>query len=165
VKKMHLFLAFALLLGVVECLWFYPLLPARVAVHFGAGGAANGWGTKDSFVTTLAATYCVLVIVFGALPFLFRLIPDSMINLPNKDYWLSPERREETYDRLTNQVLLIGGLTLLLIDTIFYLCFQANMSEKPSLNPDLLWILLGVFFAVTIAWTIRMLRGYRLPQN
>jgi uncharacterized membrane protein len=164
VKKMHLFLAFAVLLGVIECFWFYPLLPTRVAVHFGAGGAANGWGTKDGFFTTLGITYLILVVVFGALPLLFRLTPDSMINLPNKEYWLSPERREETHDRLANQMLFVGGMAILLLDAIFYLCFQANISDKPALNPDMLWILIGVFFAVSIAWTINMLRSYRRPK-
>jgi hypothetical protein len=42
----HLFFAFAFVLGIIQGFNFYPLLHGQIAVHFGAIDIADGWGAK-----------------------------------------------------------------------------------------------------------------------
>lgn len=163
-KKMHLFFAFAFLLGICEVFYFYPLLPERMAVHFNASGTADGWGTKDYFFLTVGTVFLLLLVIFGGLPQLLRHIPASLINLPNKNYWLAPERRAQTMDRLVNQLLFVGAMALLLMDGIVYLCFRANFSEKPVLQPEWLLAMIVVFIAINIVSTISLIRSFRRPS-
>ena len=39
--------------------------------------------------------------LFGAIGALIRVTPDDAINLPNKEYWLAPARREATISTMT----------------------------------------------------------------
>ncbi len=163
-RKMYLFFVSAFLLGGIEMLYFYPLLPDRMAVHFNAAGAADGWGPKNYFFMTMEAVYAVLLLLFGALPLLLRRLPESLMNLPNKDYWLAPERKAQTMDRLMGQLLFVGAMALLLMDCVLYLSLKANFSARPFLRPELLWGIITVFFIASIAWTIFLLRSFRLPK-
>jgi uncharacterized membrane protein len=162
-KRMHLFFAFAFFLGIVEMLYFYAQLPDRMAIHFNASGSADGWGPKDHFFLTMETVFALLVVLFGALPLLLRRLPVSLINMPNKDYWLAPERREQTMGRLVSQLLFVGAMALLLMDGILYLCFYANFLEKPTMHPELLWGMIIGFVAINIIWTVSLIRSFRRP--
>lgn len=67
-------------------------LPQRVATHFGAGGAANGWMPRNGCTWTMLVVRTVLpLLLFGAL----RQLPmcaERYVNLPHRDYWLAPGR-------------------------------------------------------------------------
>ena len=83
--------------GLLQLVHDFPLLPERVASHFGASGAANGWMTKSQFLMTYAAILLpALFLEFGCSAALPRRRKRSC-NLPNKEYWLSPERRAGTF--------------------------------------------------------------------
>lgn len=94
--------------------WFTTeQLPERVATHFGSNGAANGWMTRGQHVGfTLVAGLMVPAFVIGLFA-IIRRFGDRGLNIPNKEYWLAPERRERTFDFVQNQgfwlaVMLIG---------------------------------------------------------
>lgn len=72
-------------------------LPPVVASHFAAGGNANGFMPRNAYIG-------LMLFVAVGVPFLLalthsslRFIPPHRINLPNRDYWLSPERTDETF--------------------------------------------------------------------
>ncbi len=87
----------AILLGASISWWHaYPELPERVASHFNGAGVPNGWMTKDQFFT-LSAFLVALAIFTGLLPpFLISKMNPSLINLPNKEYWLAPGQHDAT---------------------------------------------------------------------
>jgi len=162
-KKTHLFYLIAVFLGIIQGVYFYPLLPENMAVHFGADGQADGWGSKDGFYQGMGIVFAIMTVLFGAMPWILRAAPDSIINLPNKDYWLTPERRENTIERLAEQMLLFGSIALLFLDGTLYLCFQANYSAKAAMNAKLLWGMIGGFAAITIVWILSLIRSLRRP--
>src|ERR1700749_4907397 len=58
--------------------------------------AANGCQTKSQFfIVELVMLGVCLLIGFG-IPFIISIAPPSMINLPNKEFWLAPIRRDHT---------------------------------------------------------------------
>ncbi len=83
---------FATILLIASISWWhaYPELPERIASHFNGAGVPNGWMTKDQFFTLNA--FLVGMAVFTGLfpPFMIAKVDPSLINLPNKDYWLAP---------------------------------------------------------------------------
>jgi uncharacterized membrane protein len=86
-------IAAAALAGVA---WYYPRLPDMVASHFNARGEADGWTGKQSFALMQAGAIGFVALVFVPLVLFLPRIPKSMVNLPHRDYWLAPERADQT---------------------------------------------------------------------
>ena len=47
----------------------------------------------------------IVAVLFPGIGHILRRIPASLINLPNKDYWMSTERKQGTLDFLSRQFL------------------------------------------------------------
>jgi uncharacterized membrane protein len=157
--------ASALFVAIVEVLYFYPLMPERMAVHFNAAGVADGWGSRQNFFMTFGIVFGLLTVLFAGISLIIRLLPDAWINLPNKNYWLAPERKKQTHDVITNQMLFVGAMTMLLMDGLMFLSFSANLSPNPAMPAEILWFMLTVFFAISIFSIIFIIRSFRLPRN
>ena len=65
-------------------------LPPIVATHFGAGGVADGWMSRDGYtIFAMLLTLLLPLVVFasvGWLPYRF----ERFVNLPHRDVWLAP---------------------------------------------------------------------------
>jgi len=68
-----------------------------------------------------------LVYYIILLPALLRFVPVSMINLPHRQFWLSPQKRQETFDKITGCMAGFGILTLSMLLAVIQLTIQANM--------------------------------------
>jgi uncharacterized membrane protein len=138
-------------------------LPDRVASHFGAEGLANGYMTRAGyrwfmlFFTVGFPAFVVLTI--GWLP---RLIP-QYTNIPNRDYWLAPERRAQAFDFLTAHALWFGCLLVLFICSIHWRVVQANTQQPPQLANGPFFLSLGLFLAALAVWVVSLYRRFRTP--
>ncbi|HET8577739.1 MAG TPA: DUF1648 domain-containing protein [Methylomirabilota bacterium] len=153
-----------LVLVALQIAYFYPQLPETVASHFDAAGRPNGWAPKGAFLGLYAAVVGLMVGLFLIVPVLLARLPVALINLPNKDYWLAAERREQTWTTIQLHLLTLGNATVALVLIIFQLAIRANLSRSPSLSP-VVWILLAAFLGFAVAWTVRFLRAFRLPPR
>ena len=80
--------------------------------HFAANGEPNGWETPAGYVR--------FTLIFGAVVpafilltfFLIRFCNGWGLNIPHKDYWLAPERREETFAFVQRQGNWFAGLLI-----------------------------------------------------
>jgi uncharacterized membrane protein len=162
-KAVRLIFASAIIPAIIEGLYFYPVIPDCMAVHFNASGTADVWGSKTHFFLTFGVMITMMAVLFGGLGALIRRLPDALITLPNKDYWLAPERREQTHERISDQLLIIGSLTLLLMDGILYLSLSANLRGGPAISAEWLWGMIIVFIIINIVWTVNILRSFRRP--
>jgi uncharacterized membrane protein len=113
--------AFATLLGIVvlQAIVYYPQLPAQLASHFDARGLPNGWSSKSAYFALQAFIVLVLTLCFAVLPSLLERAPARLLNLPNKDYWLAPERRAATMARVASALTWFGcaGLAFVVVVT------------------------------------------------
>src|SRR5687768_4726464 len=80
-----------------QSVYYYSALPEKMASHFNAAGEVDGWMSKSSFFIFEGGILLLILAEFTLIPFLIKILPDSLINLPNKDFWLAKERREETF--------------------------------------------------------------------
>lgn len=159
-------IAFWLLLavGVVQALVFYPRAPDVMASHFNAAGQADGWMSKQLFFAVDLAMLILTAVLFLGLPAIRW--PDSLINLPRKDHWLAPERRDETFRYFQRQMGIFGCATLVLLLVVMQWVMEANLDGSQTLPAAPMWWLLGGYLLFTTMWTVRVVRHfYRPPQD
>ncbi len=144
-------LLFLLLLGWAQLATYYVFMPPRVASSFDLAGRPEGWTGKSEFCLTCAAFLPAIAAVFAALGLGCGKIPDRLVSLPNKDYWLAPERRRETHRFLSVWLLWMGNATLVFVMACVHLTMAANLSPPPDLGLSLWWPV-AVYLLFTAAW-------------
>lgn len=149
---------FALVLvAVVQSAYYAPRIPEILGSHFGKGGFVNAWQTKVAFFTTELIVIVLATLVSFGIPRLIAAMPASTINLPNKDFWLNPERREETFAFLRSQIAWLGCVLLAFLLFVMELAFRANLHTPPQLNTAAFVPALLAFLVFSTTWTIRLL--------
>ena len=150
--------------AVLQILYYYPQLPSTVASHFGSEGRPSGWSTKEGFFGIYLGVLALLLASFVGLPVLFRRISPAWINLPNKDYWLAPERRDRTVRILGEEMLWFGVATSAFVICVFELAIRANLSEAARLSEPVMWLLLAAYLVYTVIWLIQFYRRFARPR-
>ena len=149
-------LAAALLQGLRD----FPRLPERMASHFAASGMPNGWMDKRQFFLLYA------VVILAAFFVEFRLARSvagnsgSKLNLPNKDYWLAPERRAGTFAYIEQFFAWFGCALLLLAVFAMGLAMRANFSDPVQLPTVPIVSAIAAFILFNIAGVIAMHRRF-----
>lgn len=158
------FLFYLLLaLAVLQVLVYYPQLPEVMASHFDGSGRADGWSSKTTFFVIDAVMLALLVAMFLGLPKIRW--PDRWVSLPHKDYWLSPEKRRETYRIFEREMLVFGCATLVLLLVVMQWTIRANLDGSETLPAAGLWWLMGAYLVFTALWTVRLVLRFRRPPG
>ena len=139
-------------------------LPTQIASHFSADGAANGGMSRRGYLLFMLvfAVVIPLCIVFS-----MSLLPrfsDKAINLPNRDHWLGPSRREATFGYLTAHACWLGSLTIVFIIGIHFLLIAANATQPPRLPTQPFLTLLAAFLLGIAVWGATLVRRFRNPR-
>jgi uncharacterized membrane protein len=116
-----------------QCIHDFPLLPQRMASHFGASGSPNGWMTKTHFFIIYAVALLPALFIEFWLHRKISNTPGARMNLPNKDYWLAPERRSETFAYFETFFAWYGCAFLFVIAAVMGLAMRANFETPPQL--------------------------------
>jgi hypothetical protein len=148
-------------LAAAQMLHYHPLLPDSIAVHFGAGGEPNGWSDKTEFVLAYGATEAFIVLLGVALAFALGRIPVALVNIPHREYWLSPERREGTVEFLSKQIVWLEALTLAFLIVIAQLVFKGNLGDAPPRLSGDFWYVLVAFVGATLWVAIGIILRFR----
>jgi uncharacterized membrane protein len=147
--------------GVAQLFYYYPRLPDTMASHFDGSGRPNGFQTRDAFFGFCAAVLFVTAGLFGGLGVLFRKLPSKWFNLPNRDYWLAPERREETIEILSSQMEWFGAASLALYLYVMQMVFATNQTTEPSLDSGSMFVVIGLYLLFSAIWTARFITRFR----
>ena len=109
-------------------------LPERVASHFMAEGAANGYMPRMQYVTSMAALVVVVPLLLVSMAKLASYLPTQFVNLPNRQFWLSPERRAIALASFSRfGVWLACGIVAFLC-LVHWFVVQANLLNPPRLE-------------------------------
>lgn len=138
-------------------------LPDRMATHFGFHGDADGWMTRSGYAIFVSCVGVGLPLLFVALGYLCRLFPTVAINIPNRQYWLAPERRQETLDFVLVAQLWMACIMVLFLGGIHYLTIQANTLTPPRLPMDQFWPFIGCFLTAVAVWMVLFMSRFRRP--
>ena len=146
--------------GILQCLHDYPLLPNRLASHFSAAGNANGWMTKPQFLLTYAVVILPALAAEFWLPRKIARTADNRLRLPNKEFWLAPERRAETFAYFENFFAWYGCAFLLLEVFAMGLAMRANFQSPPQLPTGPIMFAIVAFVLFNIAWVTATFRRF-----
>ena len=154
-------------LAFLQARYFAQRLPEQVASHFDAAGRADGWSSRDSFLALNLAFVVGMALLFLGVTVLINKVPNDWINLPNKDYWLAPERRAATLDAISGQMEWLAAATVALMLGLTQLTIQANLESAPALPGYAFWVFFGGYMAFMVAWLIGLLRRWygRPPKD
>jgi uncharacterized membrane protein len=143
-------------LALLQAAHYAPLLPDPVASRFDSAGQPNDWMSRRAFVTLNLVMFLGMAALFLGLPPLLRKIPNEWINMPRKDYWLAPERRDATLDTIARWMEWLGAATLALLLGITQLTIEANLSGGQQLD-NTAWVITAIYIVVMGAWVIGFL--------
>ena len=139
-------------------------LPERVATHFDGRGQPNGWMSRSSHVMFIGGMGVLVPLGIVGLCYLLRWLPDNLINIPRREYWLAPERRAETVAFLFRSSLWFASEMVLFFTALQALLVRANRWQPARLETGLLLAVAGLLVAGTVVWIVAALRRFRLPR-
>ena len=156
-------LAAALIVCVIQMAMFGPKLPDPVASHFAANGQANGSISRTTFIIfTIGFQFGLAALLVGT-AWLTGVLPTSMINIPNREYWLSDERRQESLDYQKRMLLWITAITTVFFVFVTQLVIHSNMYQQP-MHMAVFWVVMGIYLVAIFAICGRMiLRFQKIP--
>jgi uncharacterized membrane protein len=140
-------------------------LPETVATHFGAGNQANGWMSRDFYLlfmlSFMIGISSFVSLAVGTLP---RKFP-QWTNVPNRDYWLSVERRDESLKYLNAHGKRLGCLIVMMMLGMHYTILIANHMRPPMLPVSIFSSVLFGFVLALIWWIVRLYRRFPKPKD
>ena len=158
-----LFLAFLLAGFVAFVAHSSKQLPDRVATHFNLHGKPDGWMSRAQHVKfTVGIGVGTPVLVLGV----FALVGKMKgwgVNIPNKAYWLAPERAQATFTFLQNHSFWLAGLIVAFHAGLFQSVLLANTQHPAHLSFNhMIWLTSGFLLLLTV-WIVTLFRRFRLP--
>lgn len=155
---------FLIVLSIVVPLFFINKMPTRIASHFNISNSPDSWMQKDNFLFFHFGLIFFFTLVFSGTAWLIRKLPYSLINLPNKEYWLHPSRKDYTYQVLESLIYYIGVLCVLLFILIFYMVYKANTDGSNRLS-SYSWLLILAFVVSAGFITIKYIIHFNKKEN
>ncbi len=154
------------LLFLIMEFYFSDKLPDVVASNFNVKGKPESFMSRENSLYLQIAVIVIIDLLFLWFSGKIFRIKDKWINIPNKEYHLSPERRTETLNYLAVKFLQIGILM-----NLYLLIFNWDINRANSLNSLhhswLLYVSLFVFFilAAAIPFQIFIKLGKRVKNE
>lgn len=143
----------------------YDTLPEVVASHFDAYGNPNGWASKQAFLVFFIGVSVIPAVLVFVVPAIIKALPVNLINLPNKRYWLSPERSDKTLDFLTSHFAWFGCAVYGLMLYVFDYAVGTNLHPDHRPDPNSMWIALIAFAGFAAVWSVLLaVRFFRTPE-
>jgi len=136
-------------------------LPPLVASHFIARGAANGYMPHDTYLRFTTALLVGLPLFIAFISGFTSILPARLINLPNREYWLAPERQADTLSYLRRQGARFAVILAIFLCFVHWLVVQANAHSPPLFPESLFFIGTAAFLGALVIWLGRFILHFR----
>ena len=140
----------------------YAQLPPAIALHFDWRGRPNGFASKETLLIVGVAAVSVLALLFWGVGRMQGVSP-QYVNMPNKDYWLSGERREASMVFVTNWARWVLALVMALQAMLMTSVLHANLGAPVALGVGPLYET-AAFFVALAAMIVWLYRRFPRPQ-
>ena len=138
-------------------------LPPLIASHFDGSGNATAQMTHSVYAKFVFFMGVGLPIIMTAfLTLIYSKARD--MKMPNREYWLAPERIAHTRALLVSQGVWFGCLMSAMVCYVHWLILDAHRAVPPHLSNRYVAGGLFVFFLATGGWIIALLRYFRGPR-
>jgi uncharacterized membrane protein len=138
-------------------------MPERIATHFDGAGVANGFMTRIPYLILMGVVAVAIpVLVLQGLRSAVRRAMGN-INIPNREYWLSPQRREASIAWVfAHAARLAAGVSAFAFG-LHVALIRANSFVPPKLEPAIAMLLLASSLGGVLIWAFCLLRHFRRP--
>ena len=159
------FYIIVILICVFEVVRIWNITPQQMAAHFNVQGNPDRFVSKAEFFGYQLQTMLIVVVTSLVLQLLLFILPVSFINMPNRDFWLSPERRDDTVDRLSSFAAAMFGIILLVIQVGFEISAYANLQTPILFNAKLMLVVMIASFILIGGMLVLLTVSFRLPTT
>lgn len=141
-------------------LWF--VTPEQMAAHFNIVGQPDRFVTRTAFFAFQLEMEVISIALAIASPILIILLPAEFINLPNREYWLAPDRRAATVLKMRSFLEVLFSAILLVMLIGFELAVSANLQTPIVFNAGLMglaiagMVLFSLLSLVWLMWSFRI---------
>jgi hypothetical protein len=150
---------------VAELFWAYNQLPERVHARFPSWLHVGAEGPKWIFVT-ISGTIPLLIAIAALLSIrLVKRQSEKFVQIPNRDYWMSRIRREQTLDLIASRIYLLGAVKFIADAIFIYAAVQANLTGTSELNGGLLFFLAAGFVIAKLALAAQLFWRFQFPNE
>jgi uncharacterized membrane protein len=135
-------------------------LPDQVATHFDLHNQPDGWMARSDY---LILALLSITIVPALISLVIALLPHKfphLLNIPNRDYWLSLERREQSAHYLASHGCRLGCMVIMMMTGLHYALLVANSSRPAALPHAFIFLLLGGFLLALVIWVVALYRRF-----
>lgn len=155
-----------LLVGAAAFIWVSSQsMPDIVASHFEGDGYANGFMRRGVYIGFMLAFSVGLPAVVALISIGAVGRPGARINLPHRDYWLAPERRERSVAYLRRHMARFIAALVVFLCYSHWLVVRANGLQPPRLQSS--WMLSGLalFGVFVVVWMRALWLRFRMPRG
>jgi uncharacterized membrane protein len=139
-------------------------LPLMVASHFDAAGQPNAFMSRSGYIRfVLCLAIGLPVAVVAILTAMYSRATD--LKLPNREYWLAPQRLDRTRAFLAAHGVWFGSLLVTLVCCVHWLELGANRLRPPHLSNQMFAAVLVAFLIATAAWISALMVAFRRPTG
>ena len=146
----------------VRLFMVWDQLPERVASHFNGAGKVDGWISRSGLLGFTAGEGMLLAVLL-ATPVWVGAAP-GLMNMPHRDYWMAPERRQATVARLGAWMSWLAAGVAVVMVAVNEMIFRANLGEHPGQLPEPAHqIVFWGFLAFVAVYLLLFIRAFRKP--
>ena len=149
---------------VTSLIWAASILPPEVATHFNAAGVPDGWMSRSTHLLVMSGFGFAFPIFFIAVFWSSRFIPSCLVNIPHRDYWLSPEHRAESAQYLIRHSFWLACLAMAFVIGLNVLVVFSNQRQPVQLPLAWAMLVMGPFLCGVLAWVVLLYRHFQLPK-
>jgi uncharacterized membrane protein len=139
-------------------------LPPMVASHFDAGGQPNAFMSRSGYIRFMLCL-CVgmPVLVVAILTAVYSRARE--LKLPNREYWMAPQRIDRTRSFLVAHAVWFGSLLVVLSCCVHWLELGANRQQPPHLSNQAFAACMIAFLIAMAAWIAALMFAFRRPAG
>jgi uncharacterized membrane protein len=148
--------------GICQHVWYWPQLPPTVATHFRVDGSPDDWMSKGNATAVLLGIQVAFPWLLVNLVRFIGVLPNSMINIPYREYWLASDRRSATLAWLGGFLAWIAVATALLMIALAHFTFRANVGSSALENGPFM-VFVGAYLVFILGMTGLSFQRFRRP--
>jgi uncharacterized membrane protein len=154
---------FSALIVVFAILTFNSLeeFPAKVAVHFDANSAPDGWLSREQYgfyaLLFLIGLPLLLFAAMAGLP----LLTGGKGQIPNHEFWFADERKQQTKSYLIAHSSWLGTMTVAVLYGMHVMLMRANELSPPKLSSDRFLTMIFIYSCGLVWWAVTFFRHFQ----
>ena len=161
----RIFFILVILFCAVAMARLWRIMPEQMAAHFNIQGNPDRFVPKIQFFLTQIRIMLVVFLVSLPIQALFLVVPPNIVNMPNREYWLAPERRAKTMERIGDFGSTMFAIILSTIQAAFEISAYANLHTPIVFNARLMGLVLVISSGAILLMLIGLILSFRLPSS